>query len=90
MKLQYPNGDIIGRKELKSLNSQFVKEMKDLKKYYTAHGKRKKRKRKEGSTSGFKNPILVDDNMRRFFLLPTWDLLIEKTRNHNLLILYCQ
>ena len=66
-RLQYPNGKTVGRKELRSLSSQYVKELKSLKKNYVAHGKRKKRKRTPGTTAGFKNPILVTDNMRDFF-----------------------
>ncbi len=66
-RLQYPNGKTVGRKELRSLSSQYVKELKNLKKNYVAHGKRKKRKRTAGTTAGFKNPILVTDNMREFF-----------------------
>lgn len=66
-RLQYPNGKTVGRKELRSLSSQFVKMLKSLKKNYVAHGKRKKRKRTPGTTAGFKNPILVTDNMREFF-----------------------
>ena len=66
-RLQFPNGDIIGRKEIRSLSSQFVKELKGLKKFYVARGRKKKRTRKPGTTAGFKNPILVSDNMREFF-----------------------
>jgi len=66
-RLQYPDGTTVGRKELRSLSSQFVKDLKSLKKNYTAHGKRRKRKRTPGTTAGFKNPILVTDNMREFF-----------------------
>jgi len=66
-RLSYPNGKTVGRKELRSLSSQYVKELKSLKKNYSAHGKRKKRKRTAGTSAGFKNPILVKDNMRQFF-----------------------
>ncbi len=66
-RLQYPDGKTVGRKELRSLSSQYGKEVKALRKNYTAHGKKRKRKRKEGGSAGFKNPILVTDNMREFF-----------------------
>ena len=66
-RLQYPNGATVGRKELRTLSSQFTKELKSLKKNYTEHGKKKKRKRREGGSAGFKGPILVSDNMREFF-----------------------
>ena len=66
-RLQYPNGATVGRKELRTLSSQYVKELKSLKKNYTSHGKKPKRKRREGGSAGFKNPILVTDNMRAFF-----------------------
>jgi hypothetical protein len=66
-RLQYPNGATVGRKELRTLSSQFVKELKSLKKNYTSHGKKPRRKRREGGSAGFKNPILVTDNMRAFF-----------------------
>ena len=66
-RLQFPNGHVIGRKEIRSLSSQFVKELKGLKKYFVARGRKKKRARKPGTTAGFKNPILVSDNMRSFF-----------------------
>lgn len=66
-RLQYPNGKTVGRKELRALSSQLNKEIKSLKKNYVAHGKRKKRTRKEGTTAGFKNPIVVSDNMKNFF-----------------------
>ena len=66
-RLQYPNGAQVGRKELRTLSSQFVKELKSCKKNYTAHGKRSKRKRRAGGSAGFKNPIKVSENMRQFF-----------------------
>ena len=66
-RLQYPNGKAVGRKEIRSLSSQYVKDIKSLKKNYVARGKRKKRRRSPGTTAGFKNPILVTDNMREFF-----------------------
>lgn len=66
-RLQYPNGQTIGRKEIRTLSSQFGKELKSLRKNYTAHGKKRKRKRKEGGSAGFKNPIMVSDSMRSFF-----------------------
>ncbi len=66
-RLQYPNGQTVGRKELRTLSSQYVKELKSLRRNYTAHGKKKKRARREGGSAGFKNPILVTDNMRAFF-----------------------
>lgn len=66
-RLQYPNGQTVGRKELRTLSSQYVKELKSLRRNYTAHGKKKKRARREGGSAGFKNPILVTDNMRTFF-----------------------
>ena len=68
-RLQYPNGQTVGRKELRSLNSQFVKEIKDLKKNYTAHGKRLRKPRSgKGKKAGFSvNGIFVSDNMREFF-----------------------
>jgi hypothetical protein len=66
-RLQYPNGQTIGRKEIRTLSSQLGKEIKSLRKNYTAHGKKKKRKKREGGSAGFKNPILVSDSMREFF-----------------------
>ena len=66
-RLQYPNGKTVGRKELRALSSQLNKEIKSLKKNYVARGKRKKRARKPGTTAGFKNPIVVSDNMKNFF-----------------------
>lgn len=66
-RLQYPNGASVGRKEIRTLSSQFVKELKALKKDYTDFGKKSKRKKREGGSAGFKNPILVTDNMREFF-----------------------
>ena len=66
-RLQYPNGSQVGRKELRTLSSQFVKELKSCKKNYTAHGKRSKRKRRAGGSAGFKNPIKVTPNMQQFF-----------------------
>lgn len=66
-RLQYLDGSQVGRKELRTLSSQYVKELKSLKKNYTSHGKKKRRKRREGGSAGFKNPILVTDNMRNFF-----------------------
>ena len=66
-RLQYPNGQQVGRKELRTLSSQYGKELKALRKHYTAHGRRRKRTRKEGGSAGFKNSILVTDNMRDFF-----------------------
>ena len=65
-RLQYPNGSQVGRKELRTLSSQFVKELKSCKKNYTAHGKRSKRVRRAGGSAGFKNPIKVTENMQRF------------------------
>jgi hypothetical protein len=62
----FPDGDTVGRKELRTLSSVFAKELRGLKRNYTAHGKRPKRKRNGGS-AGFKNPILVTENMRAFF-----------------------
>jgi hypothetical protein len=66
-KLRFPNGQTIGRKELRSLSSQFVKKLKGLKKNYVARGKKKKRARRPGTVAGFKNPILVSDELRSFF-----------------------
>jgi len=66
-KLSYPNGKQLGRKELKSLSAQLGKEIKSLKKNYVDHGKRKKRTRREGTVAGFKNPIIVSENMINFF-----------------------
>jgi len=66
-RLQFPNGAVVGRKELRTLSSQFVKELKALKKNYTAHGKKKKRVVTPGGSAGFKNPIYVTQNMREFF-----------------------
>lgn len=66
-KLVYPNGKTIGRKELKNLSAQFCKKVKELKKNFVARGKKKKRTRKSGTIAGFKNPIIVTDNMRAFF-----------------------
>lgn len=65
-KLPTTGGLQIGRKELRSLNTQFVSELKSLKKNYTAHGKRQKRVRDPSTTAGFKNPIVVTQNMREF------------------------
>ena len=66
-RLQYPDGKTVGRKEIRTLSSQFGKELKSLRKNYNAHGKKRKRKRKEGGSAGFKNPIMVSDSMRNFF-----------------------
>ena len=66
-RLQFPNGKTVGRKELRTLSSELNKDIKDLKKNYVAHGKRQKRTRKEGTTAGFKNPIVVSENMKNFF-----------------------
>ena len=67
-RLQYPNGQQIGRKELRTLSSQLGKEIKLLGKNYSAFGKRRKRKKREGGSAGFKNHvILVTDTMRDFF-----------------------
>lgn len=66
-RLAFANGDIIGRKELRSMSSAFTKELRGLKKNYRAHGKRKRRRRREGGSAGFKNPIFVSDAMKNFF-----------------------
>lgn len=66
-RLVYPNGQTVGRKEVRTLSSQLAKEIKSLRKNYTAHGKKKRRKPRKGGSAGFKNPILVSDNMRAFF-----------------------
>lgn len=66
-RLQFPDGSTIGRKELRALSSQFTKELKSLKRNYVAHGKKKRRTRKAGGSAGFKNPILVSEDMRQFF-----------------------
>lgn len=65
-RLLYAGGETVGRKELRTLSSQFGKELRSLKKNYTALGRRKKRTRTGGS-AGFKNPILVMEPMRAFF-----------------------
>ena len=63
--LVYPNNKRVGRKELRTLFSQLGKEITGLKKHYKEHGKRKKRVRR--GTAGFKNPIVINDNMVNFF-----------------------
>ena len=66
-RLVYPNGQTVGRKELRTLYSQLGKEIKGLRKNYAAAHKKKKRKKRVGGSAGFKNPIKVTDNMREFF-----------------------
>ena len=67
-KLVFPNGDTIGKRELKSLVSQHNKKVMALKKHYTAHGKKHRRTRRAGKQAGFSNnAILVTDNMKAFF-----------------------
>ena len=66
--LHYSAKEQIGRRELNGLSSQFTSELKSLKKAYTAHGKRQRKKRdpSKGGSAGFKNPIIVSEAMQRF------------------------
>lgn len=77
-KIRYPNGLKIGnqtyfpeglevsKKELRQLESQFVKEIKDLPKYFREASKKKKTARANGN-NGFSKPIQVSDELRNFF-----------------------
>lgn len=64
--LEYPDRTRLGKRELRSLQSQFSRELKNLAKYFTAAKKRKARKGKRPGT-GFVIPIYVSDSLRTFF-----------------------
>ena len=69
------NGQRLGKKELRSLQSQHFKDLKVLKKFYASASKAKgKRKRvvkpgeeKKESKAGFSNPMFVSAKLREFF-----------------------
>ena len=67
-KLLYPDGTQLGRKELKSLSSQHIRELKSLKKNYVAHGRRKPRTIRAGAPrkSALNDPIVVTPAMQSF------------------------
>ena len=63
-------GKEIGRTEVRSLSSQFKKELRALKKDYVLQGKRKKkvkRARDPSKRSAFETPDLASDALRQFF-----------------------
>lgn len=62
-----PNGtnSKVSKADYRNLSSQFVKELKDLKKLYN-HARKKKKRTGTGNQSG-NSPILISMNMARFF-----------------------
>jgi len=66
--LHYQNGTDIGRREFKSLASQFCKEITGLQPYFN-QAKRPRRVARSGRTNnGFRNPMYVTSVIRDFFL----------------------
>ena len=66
-RLKFPTGQEIGKREVRSLQSQFVREFKGLRKYFAAAKKPKKNNRTRRPFTGFGMPIYVDSSLREFF-----------------------
>ena len=66
-RLKFPTGQEIGKREVRSLQSQFAKEFKGLKKYFAAAKKPKKNNRTRRPFTGFGMPIYIDSSLREFF-----------------------
>lgn len=64
--LIHPDGTRIGRRELRSLESQYCKDVLNLAKFFSQAKKKPKTKRTGGS-NGFKNAMFVTDNLKQFF-----------------------
>lgn len=64
--LQFKNGEVFSRRDLKSLRSQFSKKTKSLAKYFV-QAKKKKKVRRKGTSKGFHIPIYVSQAMQNFF-----------------------
>lgn len=71
--LQFSNGKKVGRKEVNSLDSQFVREIYALAKYFGEAKKRRKSARAGGS-NGFKLPRFISSELGKFFADPANDL----------------
>lgn len=65
-KLRFPNGEVVSKTDTRHARSLINKEIKALKKHYTAHGKKPKRRRNKQTQAGFKNPVVIKDNLRGF------------------------
>ena len=66
-RLKFPTGTEIGKREVRSLQSQFIRELKSLRKYFAAAKKPKKNNRQRRPFTGFGMPIYIDDSLREFF-----------------------
>ena len=66
-RLKFQSGQEIGKREVRSLQSQFVRELKSLRKYYAAAKKPKKNNRQRRPFTGFGMPIYIDKDLREFF-----------------------
>lgn len=65
--LEVPGIGRIGKREVKSLQSQWIKSFKGLKKNYRARGQRKKKDGAGRVNNGFRIPMYVNDNLVQFF-----------------------
>jgi hypothetical protein len=62
----YKDGRKVGRKDLNSLKSQYIKELEGLVKLY-AEAKRKKKSGRVGGSNGFKLPRYISSELSQFF-----------------------
>ena len=66
-RLKFPTGQEIGKREVRSLQSQFVKELKSLRKMFAAAKKPKKNNRARRPFTGFGTPIYISETLKNFF-----------------------
>lgn len=66
-RLKFPNGQEIGKREVRSLQSQYIRELRSLRKYHAAAKKPKKNNRQRRPFTGFGMPIYIDEILGKFF-----------------------
>lgn len=62
----FPEGLDISKKEMRSLESLFVKDIKNLPKYFR-EAKKKKKTTRSGTNNGFSKPMFITEALRNFF-----------------------
>ena len=66
-RLQFPSGQEVGRREMRTLEAQFVKRLRGLVRYHVAARKPKRQAREKKPFTGFGIPIYISEKLQSFF-----------------------